>query len=285
MKYKKTAIAILFILIICSYFFSIFYYSPSKEIDNYEIRHHHDDTLRIAFIGDSWAFFHKHHKCQMDSIISNIINKPIKVFSDGTCGATSKFIYSRFGANGHIQEIMKEGPNYCIIAAGVNDTHLKIGEKYYLHNMKLIIDFMIQHDIIPIILEIPDYDIYKVYDDIHLSWEEAVEFFMAFANADCDKIAIENPVGVMSTRWRKPDQIVQPYFFGDPFEKRTCLWLKGLPKLKKTNEVTPPERSKYKSGCTMPTWYANLPAATRAKERSKTFPGFAEAMAEQWGTN
>lgn len=113
--------------------------------------------------------------------------------------------------------------------------------------------------------------------------EEAVEFFMAFANADCDKIAIENPVGVISTRWRKPDQIVQPYFFGDPFEKRTCLWLKGLSKLKKTNEVTPPERSKYKSGCTMPTWYANLPPATRAKERSKTFPGFAEAMAEQWG--
>ena len=113
--------------------------------------------------------------------------------------------------------------------------------------------------------------------------EEAVEFFMAFANADCDKIAIENPVGVISTRWRKPDQIVQPYFFGDPFEKRTCLWLKGLPKLKKTNEVAPPERSKYKSGCTMPTWYANLPPATRAKERSKTFPGFAEAMAEQWG--
>ena len=113
--------------------------------------------------------------------------------------------------------------------------------------------------------------------------EEAKEFFMAFVNADCDRIAIENPVGVMSTSYRKPDQIVQPYFFGDPFEKRTCLWLKGLPKLKKTNEVTPPERSKYKSGCTMPTWYANLPAATRAKERSKTFPGFAEAMAEQWG--
>lgn len=113
--------------------------------------------------------------------------------------------------------------------------------------------------------------------------EEAVEFFMALANADCDRIAIENPVGVMSTRWRKPDQIVQPYFFGDPFEKRTCLWLKGLPKLEKTNEVTPPERSKYKSGCTMPTWYANLPHATRAKERSKTFPGFAQAMAEQWG--
>lgn len=113
--------------------------------------------------------------------------------------------------------------------------------------------------------------------------EEAKEFFMAFANADCDKIMIENPIGVMSTAWRKPDQIVQPYWFGDPFEKRTCLWLKGLPKLKKTNEVEPPPRIKYASGCTMPEWYANLPQKDRAKERSKTFPGFAEAMAEQWG--
>ena len=61
--------------------------------------------------------------------------------------------------------------------------------------------------------------------------EDAVNFFMALANADCDKICIENPVGIMSTRWRKPDQIIQPYQFGDPFEKRTCLWLKGLPNL------------------------------------------------------
>ena len=113
--------------------------------------------------------------------------------------------------------------------------------------------------------------------------EEAKEFFMKFANADCDKIMIENPVGVMSTAWRKPDQIIQPYYFGDPFEKRTCLWLKGLPKLEKTNEVEPEPRIKYASGCTMPAWYANLPPKERAKERSKTFPGFAEAMAEQWG--
>ena len=113
--------------------------------------------------------------------------------------------------------------------------------------------------------------------------EEAKEFFMKFANADCDKIMIENPVGVMSTAWRKPDQIIQPYYFGDPFEKRTCLWLKGLPKLEKTNEVEPEPRIKYASGCTMPAWYANLPPKDRAKERSKTFPGFAEAMAEQWG--
>ena len=116
--------------------------------------------------------------------------------------------------------------------------------------------------------------------------EEAVEFFMAFANADCGHIAIENPIGHMSTRWRKPDQIIQPYFFGDPFEKKTCLWLKGLPILKKTNEVKPEERTKFASGKSMPAWYAaaaNLPAAERSRIRSQTFPGFAEAMAEQWG--
>lgn len=116
--------------------------------------------------------------------------------------------------------------------------------------------------------------------------EEAVEFFMALANAECDKIAIENPIGVMSTRWRKPNQIIQPYWFGDPFEKRTCLWLKGLPELKPTDMVTPEERVKFKSGKSMPAWYtaaANLPKEERSKVRSRTFPGFANAMAEQWG--
>lgn len=115
--------------------------------------------------------------------------------------------------------------------------------------------------------------------------KEAINFFMEFANAKCEHIAIENPVGVMSTTWRKPDQIIQPWWFGDPFEKRTCLWLKNLPLLKKDNEVTPEERVKFASGKTMPKWYtdvAKLPAKERAKVRSKTFPEFAKAMAEQW---
>ena len=81
---------------------------------------------------------------------------------------------------------------------------------------------------------------------------EAIKFFMAFANADCDKIAIENPVGIMSSEWRKPNQIINPYQFGDPFEKKTCLWLKDLPKLKPTNIVAVPPRKGYRSGKTMP---------------------------------
>ena len=116
--------------------------------------------------------------------------------------------------------------------------------------------------------------------------KDAIDFFMMFANADCDKIAIENPVGIMSSKWRKPDCIIQPYQFGDPFEKKTCLWLKGLNKLMPNNIVEPPKRIEFKSGKTMPTWYADawrMPKEERAKLRSKTFPGIAKAMAEQWG--
>lgn len=113
--------------------------------------------------------------------------------------------------------------------------------------------------------------------------EEAADFFMNFANADCKRIAIENPVGFMGTRYRKCDQTIQPWQFGDPFEKLTCLWLKGLPKLEPTKIVSPPPRQKIKGGKSMPEWYSNAPKAERSKIRSKTFPGIARAMAEQWG--
>lgn len=116
--------------------------------------------------------------------------------------------------------------------------------------------------------------------------QKGIDFFMQFANAKCERIAIENPVGIMNTIWRKPDQIIQPYYFGDSYSKKTCLWLKGLPLLIPTNIVDKGEQIKYSSGRSMPKWYADafkLPAKERAKIRSKTFPGIAKAMAEQWG--
>ena len=116
--------------------------------------------------------------------------------------------------------------------------------------------------------------------------QQGIDFFMLFANLDCPLVAIENPVGIMSSVWRKPDQIIQPWMFGDPFEKTTCLWLKGLPRLMSTDTVKPPPRKSFESGKSMPAWYADawrLPKAERAKARSKTFPGIAKAMAEQWG--
>jgi hypothetical protein len=102
--------------------------------------------------------------------------------------------------------------------------------------------------------------------------EEAAEFFMKFANADCPRIAIENPIGVMSTKFRKPDQIIQPWQFGHGETKATCLWLKGLSKLVPTEIVGGREHRIHR----MP------PGPERAKLRSKTFPGIARAMALQW---
>ena len=119
----------------------------------------------------------------------------------------------------------------------------------------------------------------------HKDRKAAIEFFMAFATADCPRIAIENPIGVMSTEYRKPDQIIHPYMFGDPERKSTCLWLKGLPPLNHT-DIVEPRIIKYKNGKgTDSPWHMEtmkLPPAERSRARSKTFPGIAKAMAEQW---
>lgn len=116
--------------------------------------------------------------------------------------------------------------------------------------------------------------------------QQGIDFFMLFANAECPKVAIENPIGIMSRVWRKPDQIIQPWQFGEEFQKSTCIWIKGLPKLVPTNIVGKGEFIMHKSGKTKPKWFADafhLPPKERAKARSKTFQGIANAMAEQWG--
>lgn len=124
---------------------------------------------------------------------------------------------------------------------------------------------------------------HKLNQERYAEGIKAKEFFLKFWNANCKKIAIENPVGYMGSNYRKCDQTIQPYQFGEQFEKLTCLWLKGLPKLKETNKVEPPKRQRLKSGKSMPEWYSNAPKKERAKIRSKTFPGIAEAFATQWG--
>lgn len=122
--------------------------------------------------------------------------------------------------------------------------------------------------------------------------EEAVAFFMAFANADCERIVIENPIGYMSTAYRKPDQIVHPYYFAESENdencerKATCLWLKGVEPLEYEIKHKPRIIS-YKNGKgTDSPWHVktmSLPPAERSRARSKTFPGIAQAMAGQWG--
>jgi len=134
--------------------------------------------------------------------------------------------------------------------------------------------------------------------------QEGIDFFMKLVNAPIDKIAIENPIGIMSKVYKSPNQIIQPYYFGDPFNKSTCLWLKNLPHLFHNSspnlfgdQVTHSKKEELeffewtdKKGNKkrQPLWYykALLEAKTneeRSKLRSKTFPGIAKAMAEQWG--
>ena len=116
--------------------------------------------------------------------------------------------------------------------------------------------------------------------------DEAVEFFMQFVNADCDKIAIENPVGVMTRYYRKADQYIQPLQFGHPTTKRTGLWLKNLPKLTPT-KIVEQEFHISGTGRAWDKWFWDSSViqdrAERSRFRSKTFEGIAEAMAEQWG--
>lgn len=114
---------------------------------------------------------------------------------------------------------------------------------------------------------------------------KAIDFFLRIANADCDKICIENPIGIMSTEFRKPNQIINPWQFGHPVKKATCLWLKNLPPLKPTNIVEKGDDITLSSGKVMSKWYYEtscLPQKDRATARSKTFQGIADAMADQW---
>ncbi len=131
--------------------------------------------------------------------------------------------------------------------------------------------------------------------------QEGIDFFMNMVHAPIERIGIENPMGIMSRVYRKPDQIIHPYHFGDPFQKTTCLWLKNLPKLKIEYHDSPLfgvsvdkgemfEWTDGKSGKTkkMPLWYAQAKgfggkgAKDHGEKRSKTFNGIARAMADQW---
>lgn len=111
--------------------------------------------------------------------------------------------------------------------------------------------------------------------------QRSIDFFMRLANAKIHRICVENPVCIMSTIWRKPDQVVQPWQYGHPEQKATCLWLKGLPKLVPTNVLPKPACGYWENQT--PSGQNKLgPSPTRWKERSKTYTGIAAAMAAQW---
>ena len=124
------------------------------------------------------------------------------------------------------------------------------------------------------------------FKDKQQEQKEALDFVRMLLDAPIKHIALENPVSVISSKIRKPDQIIQPWQFGHEAQKTTCLWLKNLPHLKHTKVVSKGEFTTFKSGKRHPKWYADalkLSKHERMKARSKTFQGIANAMADQWG--
>lgn len=140
------------------------YFAPPTEREAYIIPRHRDDTIRIAYIGDSWAAMHKEHECTISKIIEDSIHRPVIVSSFGIHGKTSKEIYNDLFDNKDMHSFMMQGYDFCFISAGINDTYKKMSTSYYRISMDNIIRFMLTNKIHPIILEIPDYDIIKTYD-------------------------------------------------------------------------------------------------------------------------
>ena len=164
---KRWHLFTLGLLLICIVFIAIIaynYYAPPKIRQSYRTMHHNDDTLRIAYIGDSWAAMHKMYDRKMEQMIEDKLHRPVIVLSYGICGLTSKEIYEYLFNDSTLKNFIKNGFDYCVISAGINDTYKKMSTAYYQESMKGIISFMEGNHIHPIIIEIPDYDIQKAYD-------------------------------------------------------------------------------------------------------------------------
>ena len=160
--YSKKIIVIIVLLIIAgSMTYQAYrYYAPPKLRQPYQINATSDDTLRIAFIGDSWAFMHKDHECMIPQLLQDTLHRPVKVHSYGVCGLTSKEIYENIFDNSDFKQFLsKRRYAYCYVSAGINDTYKKMSTSYYQQSMDGIIQFLLTNQIHPIIQEIPDYDI------------------------------------------------------------------------------------------------------------------------------
>lgn len=135
------------------------YYTPAEKQEGLTIMSNFDDTIRIAYIGDSWAEGHKNVNCIIDSLINNALGRSVVVKTAGVSGLTSKNVYYGIFRNDSMRNIIEWGPDFCFVVAGINDSDRKMGKRYYKENMRLIIELLLENHIKPVVLEIPSYDI------------------------------------------------------------------------------------------------------------------------------
>ena len=165
---KKSVLCLLIVLIpfvawCVGYYFNP-YFSPAKRQSGLTVERHDDDTVRIAYIGDSWADWHQGFNCNIDSLVNAATGKPVVVKMSGISGLTSKNIYYSMFRNRSVRNVMEWGPDFCFVAAGINDSDRKLGKGYYKENMRLIIELLLSHRIVPVILEIPSFNIRYSYE-------------------------------------------------------------------------------------------------------------------------
>ena len=165
---KKAIFYIIISLAVCILFAFLYaayqYYTPPTERASYQMRQH-NDNLRIAYIGDSWAFIHKRkHQCLINNIIEDSCHVQTRIYSYGLSGRTSKEIYEAIFDDEELRQMLQNYKyDYCIVSAGINDANKKMSIKYYQKSMDCIIRYLLSNHVRPIILEIPDYDIQKIF--------------------------------------------------------------------------------------------------------------------------
>jgi len=177
------------ISVLCIYviYITFYYFSGPTEHASYNVRKTDGDSIRIAFIGDSWALMHKFHQCVIANRVERFTNCPTKVTSFGYGGLTSKNIYEQFFDEEGMKPVLLAGADYCIISAGINDTYFKMKPSYFKSSMNYIIRFLLANHIHPILLEIPNYDIEKAYRNqkIHRKIQTLSSMFLTGTQMNC----------------------------------------------------------------------------------------------------
>ena len=147
------------LIIVCIGYYLKPYFTPAEKQIGLSVMSHQDDTIRISYIGDSWADRHKNVNCDIGSSVSDVTGRPVVVRTAGVSGLTSKYLYYCIFREDSIRDVIEWGPDFCFVVAGINDTDRKLGKKYYKENMRLIIGLLLENHITPVVLEIPSYDI------------------------------------------------------------------------------------------------------------------------------
>ena len=187
-KYKWICFIFLILIILgWTVCLSIQYYTLPAYRQPFKMRKESEDTLRIAYIGDSWAYWHKDHNCKIAILLEDTLQHPVRVHSYGICGRTSREIYEDMFENSDFKEFLtKRRYEFCYVSAGINDTHKKMSIPYYQQSINNMIQLLLTNNIHPIIQEIPDYDIIKIDDNQKFYKKMARRIYMYFQNIPID---------------------------------------------------------------------------------------------------